>query len=696
MANVRSEYTVGLKDEVSAPLARITSGFDKFKGALAALGGIGAAGAIAAVTARIASAVNVADQLNRTSQKIGVTVESLSALNYAAKLADVSSESFAGALGKLSKNMAAAAEGSQAQAAAFNSIGVAVKNTDGTLRKADDVLADIAKAFAKLPDGATKTALAMQLFGRAGAELIPLLNDNADGFKAVTKEAQQFGVIISKDLAQQSDALKDNLDRLAAASSAIGISLAKDVVPAMANLATEFVKNYREASGLLKTFDALGATIANLAGGSDQERLGKLLTDEIGLEKEIRDLQASFDKGDTGRLPFTIKMSALREELAAVKAEAEGLKTVLQPAQQGAGRATGGEQFGPTATDEQLKRNEARVRAALDGVAAAKKEAAEREKLVKTQDDYLAKLREAAAIQGDATELAKVEADIKFGAAAKFSKETQDEARRLAGNVDLIKDTIEVQTYMNGLVRERAQLEEQSTAALVAHRQALIESLQTPLEKYVATIKELQSAGIGGELLQRGIVKARTELEAADAKALGLRDTARDLGLTFSSAFAQAVTGGEKLMGVINGLARDISTILLNKAITTPLANLLTGTSGSPGLLEKGAGWLGKWIGGLLGRAGGGPVSGGQAYVVGENGPELFVSNHGGRIIPNGGSAGGDLKVTIINFSRERVTARRDGGGRRELEITVGQLMAGNIQSGRGASAGMLPALAPR
>lgn len=694
MANVRSEYTVGLKDEVSGPLARMASGFDKFKVSIAAIGGIGAAGAIAAVTARIASAVAVADQLNRTSQKIGVTVEALSALEYAAKLADVSSETLSGSLGKLSKTMASAAAGGAADAAAFDAVSVAVKNADGTLRRTDDVLADIATAFGTLPDGATKTALAMRLFGRAGAELIPLLNDNADGFKSVTKEAQQFGVVISKDLAAQADALGDDFDRLRAASSALGISLASDVVPGLASLTTEFVKNYREASGLLKTFDALSATIAGLGRGSDQERLGSLLADQIGLEKEIRDLQAAFDKGDTGKLPFTVKMRGLRDELAAVKAESEGLKTVLDPAQQGLGRRTSTEPFGPPISDAQKRQNEARVRAALDGAEANKKEATEREKLVKAQDDYLAKLREAATIQGDVTELAKIEADIKFGAASKFSEETQNEARRLAGNVDLIKDTIEVQEYLNGLVKERAQLDEQGATAMIARREALIESLMTPLEKYVATIKELQDYGVTGDKLQIGIAKAREEMETAQTKASALQGAAKDLGLTFSSAFEDAIVGAQGFSEVLKGLAADIARILIRKSVTEPLANAFgwflggIGGGGSQNLGQSIADYGPKWgFGG--GRASGGGVSRGKYYMVGENGPELFAPGMNGSIVPNGGVGG----QTINIFNAPPDTTARPSADGRDLDIFVGGSMAKNAAVGRG---GLRPLLATR
>lgn len=691
MPNVRSEYAIGLKDELTGPLGRMTSGLDKFKVAVAALGAIGVAGSIASVTSRIKSAVDLADGLSKAAQRAGVTVESFSALDYAASLADVSTESLQGALQKLARTMAQAAAGGRTQAAAFNAIGVEIKGADGALRGADDVIADIAVAFAKLPEGATKTALAMQLFGRAGAELIPLLNGNADGFKAVTAEAKQFGVVVSSQLAQASENLNDNFTRLEKAASALGITLASDIVPGLANLTTEFVKNYSEASGLLRVFDALGTSIAGLARGSDQQRLGQLLADEIELEKKIADVQAAFDRGDTGKLVAVVRLKLLRDELARTKAEAEGLKAVLPPEQQGQGRTTPAS-TGPTA--EEKAREAARVQAALDDAQAATKRQAERDKLAKAEDDYLAKLRQQLAIEGESTELAKVKADIQFGAAAKFGPAAQAEAQSLAEQLDVLKESAEVHQALAGYVKERAQLEDQATKQLADHRQAVIDSLQTPLEKYIERIKELQSLDLNGETLQRGIKAARLELEDAQSKASGLSDAVHDLGLTFTSAFEDAIVSGNSLSSVLKGLASDIARILVRKSVTEPLAGLLSGSDGNPGFLQQLAGGFGTFIGGLFGggKAAGGAVSAGKYYMVGENGPELFAPGRSGSIIP--GAEGGGWNLTVINNTPAPVTQRQTG--RRSLEVTVGDLLAGNVASGRGGAFGLRPALAGR
>ena len=121
------------------------------------------------------------DQISKTAQKIGTTTEALSALQYAAKLSDVSVGQLQSGMTRLVRAQAEAAQGTERYVDLFKSIGVAAINADRTLRNSADVMTDLADVFALLPDGATKTALAVELLRRSGADLIPLLNGGATG-----------------------------------------------------------------------------------------------------------------------------------------------------------------------------------------------------------------------------------------------------------------------------------------------------------------------------------------------------------------------------------------------------------------------------------------------------------------------------------------------------------------------------------
>jgi hypothetical protein len=133
-----------------------------------------AAAAGAALSIAVKGSIDNADRMGELAQSVGVSVEALTSLGYAAKLSGADTDSLAMGLRKLSQNMLTVAQGSTGPvASAFNALGVSATNANGSLRASDEVLVDIADKFARMEDGATKTALAVQLFGRSGAELIP-------------------------------------------------------------------------------------------------------------------------------------------------------------------------------------------------------------------------------------------------------------------------------------------------------------------------------------------------------------------------------------------------------------------------------------------------------------------------------------------------------------------------------------------
>jgi len=197
-------------------LAKAQTGLKGF-GKAAAIGftavATAAAAASVAIGIGIKHALDHADALGKSAQKAGVAVEALSRLEYAGKLADVSLESLTGGLQKLSKSMVEVA-GGKGPAAAFQALGIAVKDGLGNLRDGDQVFADVADRFSRMEDGALKTALAIKIFGKSGAELIPLLNEGRDGLAAMAAESDRLGNTISTDTANAAEKFNDTLTKI--------------------------------------------------------------------------------------------------------------------------------------------------------------------------------------------------------------------------------------------------------------------------------------------------------------------------------------------------------------------------------------------------------------------------------------------------------------------------------------------------
>lgn len=126
------------------------------------------------------------------------------------------------------------------------------------------------------------------------------------------------------------------------------------------------------------------------------------------------------------------------------------------------------------------------------------------------------------------------------------------------------------------------------------------------------------------EQLDRQIVQLKNRGE-------GVNNMGRDLGMTFSSAFEDAILKGRRFSDVLKSIAQDIARIIVRQSITAPLGNALSQAFGS---LDFGSMFSGMFGGA---RAEGGPVFSGRAYMVGERGPELFVPGTAGGIVPNSG-----------------------------------------------------------
>lgn len=220
-------------------------------------------GAIAGVVTATALA---GDRVAKTSQKIGVEVEALQELEYAAGLSGVATTDLAVALKFLNVNIDKAASGGKEQAKAFAAMGVSVKNADGSLRTADDVLTDLAGKFEKMPDGPKKTAEAVDLFGRSGAAMIPMLNSGTEGIRQMREEAIALGVVMDKATTKASEAFNDELDRLHKSVTGVGNAVAERLLDPLTRV-TEKVRRWvaenREllAQRIERTFTVLGDAI---------------------------------------------------------------------------------------------------------------------------------------------------------------------------------------------------------------------------------------------------------------------------------------------------------------------------------------------------------------------------------------------------------------------------------------------------
>ena len=320
-------------DSIRGNLAKLGDESNRVKGLLA---GLGVSLSVAGFATMIKSAIDAADHLNKLSQKIGISVEALSTLRFAAQLSDVSLETLQKGIKGLSQNIAEANTGVGDGAQMFDALGISVKNADGSMKSTEAVLLQVADVFANLEDGAVKTALAVKLFGKSGMDMIPFLNQGAAGINQLTAEAERLGLKLTTETARSAEAFNDNLTALKASSSALGITLARDFLPELINI-TNAMREAASDSGKLKAMWVGLGGVGNLLFNGTEIKQAR---DEVARIQELVD--STRKKVDTGKapvpfMPFDVKfnegaMATLRknlgqweQELAAAKQRLDAL-----------------------------------------------------------------------------------------------------------------------------------------------------------------------------------------------------------------------------------------------------------------------------------------------------------------------------------------------------------------------------------
>lgn len=200
-----------------------------------AIAGLGTA-AVAGFGALIKNAIDAADRFDEMSQRVGIAVESLSAFDYAAKMSGVSTELLESSLKKF--NMAlfdARTEGSEANKI-LSQLGVGIQDANGDFRDAESILLDVADRFTLVKDPVDRAEVAIKLFGKAGADMVPFLALGRDGIEDMRTEAEKLGIVLSTETAEQAGQFNDAVDRMSLSFQGLAYKVLPDVLDTMTSL----------------------------------------------------------------------------------------------------------------------------------------------------------------------------------------------------------------------------------------------------------------------------------------------------------------------------------------------------------------------------------------------------------------------------------------------------------------------------
>lgn len=241
--------------------------------AMTAVGGI----ITGVATKAIVDYAKMGDEVHKMSLRTGFATETLSRLKYAAAIGGASLATVEKAAKRMAATIYDAEEGLSTAVDAFDNLGVSVEDFRGL--NPEEQFMKLAEAIAAIEDPSERSALAQRTFGRAGTEMLPMLEKGTEGLKEMMAEADKFAPIFGKEAAEAAAKLTDTMGQLRGTMDKVKLAIAEKLVPAITPMLEKLrdvistVSKWVEKNpGLAKTI-----TIVTVAVGAILVPLGAFL-----------------------------------------------------------------------------------------------------------------------------------------------------------------------------------------------------------------------------------------------------------------------------------------------------------------------------------------------------------------------------------------------------------------------------------
>lgn len=301
-----------------------------------------AAGAVGfSLSTMMSKFLSVGDGIDKASIRIGVSAERLQSLRYAANLSGASAETLDKSMAKLNENIAKAASGKNEELASlFKKLGISLKDANGNLRNAADVMPQFADAIQRNTDAGLRACMMIAAFGEEGQKLVPMLEGGSGALQEMQDRAKRLGLVMSGDDVKAAAALGDRFSELGMVFDSFGNTLSAKIAPVLTPIIddlVEFIAKNKEAfagrvsqavaqfaqaikridfqalaDGCMKAFDAIGRVFDAIGGFETVLKAigailaGKVLLGLASFSGSLLTLGVSFAK----LIPLVIKVGA--------------------------------------------------------------------------------------------------------------------------------------------------------------------------------------------------------------------------------------------------------------------------------------------------------------------------------------------------------------------------------------------------
>ena len=650
MANIaRLGVVLGLNTaEFQAGIKTAMQGLDKLVNALPKIG-IAAAAAGTGLAILVKKGIDELDKLDEVSQKLGITVESLSSLGKVAKIEGMNIDELANSLVKLTRTIGEANTGSEAAAHAFKSMGL----DPSTFKNSEDALLQISDKFSQYRDGLNKTALAIELFGKSGAAMIPFLNQGSDAIKQIRSELDSYGNASTKAAAEAAE-FNDRINKMGIVANSLFQKFVSELLPVLNNF----------SQALFDTF-----TYSDIL----RNEINKLVA--IQAVRWAENLAIAFAHVVDVGVFVTRVIIAVADSVRVMAADIQVLWQALKVFTPGA--VTNTMEWYTELQNVKNYRKEVLKEAEESHAALIDKNAAFFTDLTKQSVEYarLSRLFQYDEFGVDAAAPPKPDAPSGYKKPDSKSNNMLREAKLLAAEFERERNhslnMLRIKTQMEGLTVNERRVQEAVNEVL----DATSKKLQDIADKREAAAGRDASAAVlaeydkqaeavkklGEEYVELARLQEESAIEAQQTFSYGWNQAFRqyaedaenyatmagDMFSAITGAMSNAIdnfvdNGKLSFKDFAGSIIKDLIKIELKMqamqlfrmgfaAVSSAIGNYQTMYSN--GGFGTGNEFGNQDIGGYL--ADGGTATAGTAYVVGERGPELFVPDRSGTVIPN-------------------------------------------------------------
>jgi hypothetical protein len=545
-------------------------------------------------TALIARQSALIDRVGKVSQTTGIAVGTLQKFGFAAELAGVSTEQAQVALRRFSRRLGEAQKGTGELLPALKKLGIETRNSDGTFKSAEQVLVEFADGIANTEGASAKLALAFKAFDSEGAELVAVLDEGSAAMLKMFGRAEALGAVLSRGAIQGVEDFNDSFKELQTVLNGVASQLTAALAPAL-KLVTDELVNF-----ILKGSEEFGSF----------ENLAQIMA--VGIVDAIRTVIISFAKLQEAVVIFfnDFRFYARQMGFGELTESAQIFQDELDSINEGLNNISGGKPL------DRLRKQIVEIVRGLEVLQAG------------SDNDFtmilpsdLQKLKE------NILAIVKVYdqvADSGETNAFRQKKAIQEVNDLVKESITIIRNGLEAGVFDADKLQANLGWLEESLAILGRMKLEIMkktsaqgddnDEVQKELSLYEKILETLNQIN-GKKIVDDNFVdKLKARLDPVERLAKTLEDGLVGAVNKFEDALAQGLIDGKADFAAFGDFIKQtLAKAFVQKFITGPILAAF----------------------GLGGLASGGPAKAGRPYIVGEEGPELFIPKNSGTVVPN-------------------------------------------------------------